>query len=119
MSRIGFLNSFNQLKSQPFFFFFYLRSSFVKIEISVLKLSPVITFSIEFVSLSTIKSNPVDSSFFICPIYKKSSYFLNLNAHEYEFVAALGITVWLWQGGQEIGCILSGVRVAKAFAFCN
>ena len=71
MSRAGSFNSLFQSKSHPFFFVRNFRSAYVTMEISVLKLSPVITFSIELVSLSTKKSSPMDLSFFTQLIYKK------------------------------------------------
>ena len=54
-----------------FFLFIFLRSANVTIEISVAKLSPVTTFSIEFVSLSTSKSSPISFRLFTLRIYGK------------------------------------------------
>jgi len=53
-------------------FAYSFMSEFVRTEISVAKLSPVMTFSILFVSLSMIKSSPVSSEFSIRQIYKKN-----------------------------------------------
>ena len=58
-SLIGSLYSLRQLKTHPFDFVIIFKSAFVSIEISVSKLSPVTIFSIELVSLSTMKSKPV------------------------------------------------------------
>lgn len=52
------LNSVFQSKSQPFFLAEVFRSLVCIVLISVGKLSPAITFSIDRVSLSTIKSRP-------------------------------------------------------------
>ena len=37
----------------------------------------------------------------------------------FEFWTALKITARLWQVGQVMGRVLSGVTLAKAFAFCS
>ena len=57
-SRSGSLISFCQLNLQPFFLVIVFRSAFVSEDISVGKLSPDCTFSMEFVNLSIMKSSP-------------------------------------------------------------
>gem|GEM_PF-6011880 len=63
-SLVGDLSSFAQLNYQPFFSVRPLSSVFVSNEISVGKISPDFTFSIEFASLSTSKSSPLSFLFF-------------------------------------------------------
>ena len=64
------LYSFAQLNCQSFFFVTVFRSILVNIEISVWKLSPDFTFSIELVNLSISKSSPISFRFFTLRIYK-------------------------------------------------
>jgi len=70
-SLAGILNSFRQLKSHPFDRVTNFKSLFVSAETSVAKLSPLAAFSMELVSLSTMKSSPVPRLFFTELIYKK------------------------------------------------
>ena len=61
------------MNNQPLALVIDLMSLEVRIDISVAKLSPVITFSIELVNLSIMKSSPISDCFFTTLIYEKLS----------------------------------------------